>query len=93
MEIIDMEYLGYINTLTTIIIINDYIIKNNARKNFPIIKKRFFNNTNLESTLENSKIENFNRVFLNNSNFGRSKYNKNNIYINYNKRENYKSYK
>ena len=88
-----MEYLGYINALTTIITINDYIVKNKANKHFPILKRKFFDNTNLESALENTKIENFNRIISNSkniSNFGRRKYNKHKIYINYNKRENYK---
>ena len=57
-----MEYLGYINALTTIITINDYIVKNKANKHFPILKRKFFDNTNLESALENTKIENFNRI-------------------------------
>ncbi len=89
-----MKYVEYINVLSTIIIINDYIIKNNIRKNFPILlKNKIFNNTDPETVLKNTKIENFNKIFSNTKNKRnpRGKY-KNNTYINYNKRENYKSY-
>lgn len=91
--IMDNEYLGYINALTTMIVINDLIINKNYQKHIPVIKLRYFNNTKkLEVLEDNQKIENFNKLIQKSKNNLKFINNRKNFRIynkNYNRRENY----